>query len=178
MATSKVTEFISGRLFWPKIVGNPVPNYGGDAREWTFELEPDEEGLATLKKHGLSDRLKDKPDAKNPDKGKYIVLRQREFTAAGEKNNPIRVYNKENEAWPEGKLIGNASVGDVKVSIRDFGPGKKKGIYPAAVRVREAVEYTSSEFGRLDGVADKGAPKPKPNTKAKFGDDLDDDLPF
>ena len=181
MATSKATVFLSGRLFWAKVLGNPVPNYGGDAREWVFEFEPDEAGIEVLKKHKLSDRLKEKDDPKNPDKGRFLVLRQKEFRADGTPNNPIRIYDAEDNAWDATKLIGNASAADVKLDIRDYGVGKKKGIYPAAIRITDLVGYQSSEFGAMDKgdeVVEEDAPKPKRGKQAIPAGVLDDDLPF
>lgn len=178
MATSKSVEFLSGRLFWAKVTGNPVPNYGGDAREWTFEFEPDEAGVAILKKHGLLDRLKEKEDAKNPDKGRFLVLRKKEFSADGSENAPIRLYDKDQNKW-NGDLIGNGSKADVKIDIRDYGVGKKKGVYPVAIRVTDAVEYQSSEFGGMDKLENEAAAPAKGRKKAPvFDGDLDDDIPF
>lgn len=179
MATSKSVEFLSGRLFWAKVTGAPVPNYGGDAREWTFEFEPDEAGIAILRKHKLLDRLKEKEDAKNPDKGRYIVLRKKEFSANGDANAPIRLYNKEDAVW-DGGLIGNGSKADVKIDIRDYGVGKKKGVYPVAIRVTDPIEYQSSEFGGMDKIEAEAAAAPakKPRKAPEFAVDLDDDIPF
>jgi len=187
-ATSSVTEFISGTLYWAKIFGAPRPNYGGDANEWTFELVPDEAGIATLEKHGLTDRLK--TDKKDPERGKYIVLKKSELKKDGTPNTHIRVYNEANEKWPDDTMIGNGSRGDVKVNIADYGVGKFKGIYPSAIRVTELVKYASSEFGAMDD-ASGGSAKPAAKVAAKdrvaedFGTDnsdvakeLDDDVPF
>lgn len=176
MATNKAVEFLSGKLYWAKVTGAPVPNFGGDAREWTFEFEPDEAGVAILKKHKLADRLKEKDDAKNPDKGRFLVLRKKEFSADGKENPPIRIYDGEDNEWDRSKLIGNGSAADVKIDIRDYGVGKKKGVYPVAIRVTELVSYQSSEFGGMG--KDEGTPAKKAKTKAGFAEDLDDDIPF
>ena len=175
-AQNKTTVFLSGKLYWAKVLGNPVPNYGGDAREWTFEFEPDEKGVEILKKHKLDDRLKTKEDPKNPNKGKFIVLRQKELRFDGTPNNPIRIYDADDNAWDPSKLIGNATAADVKIDIRDYGVGKKKGIYPAAIRITELVSYQSSEFGGMDkGDEGAAAPKRKAAPQPKL---LDDDIPF
>lgn len=182
MANGKAVEFMSGKIYWAKVTGAPVPNYGGDAREWTFEFEPNEAGLAILKKHKLLDRLKEKEDAKNPDKGRFLVLRKKEFSSDGSPNQPIRIYDGEDNAW-DGSLIGNGSSADVKIDIRDYGVGKKKGVYPVAIRVTGLVPYQGTEFGGMDKIEQEAEEvevkktrkaQPKPN----FGDDLDDDIPF
>jgi len=177
--SSKAVEFMSGKIYWAKITGNPVPNYSKDGFEWTFEFEPDAKGVAALKKHGLADRLKNKEDAKNPDKGPFLVLRQKELRMDGKKNDPIRIYDSEDAEWDRSNLIGNGSAVDVKLDIRDYGVGKKKGIYPAAVRVNDLVVYQSSEFGAMDddGAAPKKAAKPKKEDKP-WDNELDDDLPL
>lgn len=176
-AVNKATVFVSGKLYWAKVLGEPRPNYGGDAREWTFELEPDEKGLALLKQHKLTDRLKDKYE----DRGKFFVLRKTEFTKDGNPNQPIRIYDNENNEWDRTKLIGNGSDADVKLDIRDYGVGKKKGVYPVAIRVTNLVAYQSSEFGGMD-KDDEASPTPKKSAKKDtFKEDfglVDDEVPF
>lgn len=182
-AVNKATVFLSGKVYWAKVIGAPRPNYGGDAREWTFEFEPDAEGLKVLKQHKLTDRLKDKYE----DRGRFLVLRKSEFNKDGNPNPPIRLYDGDDNEWDKTKLIGNGSDADVKLDIRDYGPGKKKGVYPVAIRVTDLVAYQSSEFGGMDRGED-AAPK-KGTSKSKtastfeedFGladDDLDDEIPF
>lgn len=176
-AANKATVFISGKLYWAKVLGEPRPNYGGDAREWTFELEPDEKGLALLKQHKLTDRLKDKYE----DRGKFLVLRKTEFNKDGNPNPPIRIYDGEDSEWERNKLIGNGSAADVKLDIRDYGVGKKKGVYPVAIRVTDLVAYQSSEFGGMDKDDDEATPAPKAKAKKdtfKQDFDLDDEVPF
>src|SRR5690606_22565274 len=106
------------KIYWAKIVGDKalVSNYDGDAREWTYEFAP--EDTSFLKSEGLLDRLKDKPDDKNPDKGDYLILRKPEFTKEGVKNEPIRIYDEGDQPW-DNRLIGNGSDVDVKLSIVD-----------------------------------------------------------
>lgn len=174
------TVFASGYVYWPKIVGDPIPNYERTGNEWAFEFEPDD--TTFLKDAKLLDRLKDpvdKPDEKNPEKGPYINLRKPEFTKDGKKNDPIRIYDGTGDAdveWDDRK-IGNRSRVDIKLRIVDYGKGKKKGIYTTAIRVTELVPYVANEFG--------GMGKPAPAKKVVKSvpsptvlEELDDDLPF
>jgi hypothetical protein len=189
MATKKAVEFLTGKIYWAKILGAPRPNYNDDAREWAFEFEPNEEGLQVIIKHGLADRIKGKgyaigTKAQHKDREPFLVLKKSEFNKEGEPNKPIRVYDADDTQWDEETLIGNGSSADVKIDIRDYGPGKKSGIYPVAVRIKELVPYVSNEFGGMDGGdAPKGkAPaKKKDDFKKDFGleddDPLDDPLP-
>ncbi len=179
-AVNKATVFLSGKVYWAKVIGAPRPNYGGDAREWTFEFEPDAEGLKVLKQHRLTDRLKDKYE----DRGRFLVLRKSEFNKDGNPNSPIRLYDGDDNEWDKTKLIGNGSDADVKLDIRDYGPGKKKGVYPVAIRVTDLVAYQSSEFGGMDkdDTPKKGTSKSKAAStfEEDFGladDDLDDEIP-
>lgn len=181
------TEFAKGRLFWAKIVGDKAlhNNYEGTAREWSFEFEPEDPSF--LKKHGLLDRLKDKEDAKNPDKGQFLVLRKPEFNSNDEKNDPIRIYDADNTEWDD-RLIGNGTSADVKLRIVDWGKGKKKSIWVTAIRVTDLVPYESNEFGAMDGGSDEPKRSKSASAKAKAAtskakqtedlDDLDDDIPF
>lgn len=176
----RTTVFVEGTVYWAKIFGDPVLNYEKDGREWTYELVPD--NVDFLKKAGLLDRLKSKPDAKNPDKGDYLMLKKPEFDSKGKPNTPIRVYDDEDAAW-DGRLLGNGTRVVAKLSIVDWGKGKKQSIYTTALRVEELVPYASNEFGSYDGAnAPKTATKAKtakPETKAAAGDFAElDDEPF
>lgn len=175
----RTTVFVTGKVYWPKIVGDKalVQNYERDGREWTVELAPDD--TTFLKDHKLLDRLKDKEDGKNPDKGDYLILRKAEFNKEGEKNEPFRIYDgtgDETVAWDD-RLIGNGTSVDAKLSIVNWGVGKKKSIYLTALRVTDLVPYLSDEFGGMDTAVKK---KPVKKAKAPTAelDELDDDLPF
>ena len=182
MANDSTTVFVSGRLFWAKIVGERalVPNYDGDSREWAFEFEPDDTSF--LKEHGLLDRLKEKEDLKNPDKGRYLIFRKPEFNRDGEKNEGYRIYDADNQPWGEERLIGNGSKADLKIRIRDWGRGKKDGVYAQAIRITDLVPYITSEFAGMDSNASfekpsKAVSKPKAKTKVDETDNFDDDIP-
>lgn len=183
-AVNKVTAFITGKLQWARILGKPTQNFNQDAREWRFELEPDEKGLQVLIKNGLTDRIKGAgynigTKGQHKDRPPFIQLKKPEFNKDGNPNPPIRIYDGDDNEWDKTKLIGNDSVADVKLDIRDYGAGKKKGIYPVAIRVNELVEYQVSEFGGMDQGEDAGkkpAGKVKKDTfKEDFG--LDDEIP-
>lgn len=182
MANKSTKVFVSGTIKWAKIVGDKalVSNYDGDAREWTFQFHPDQTDF--LKEHKLLDRLKDKGD----DQGPYLIIKKPEFNKDGEKNEPFRIYDADNEPWDD-RLIGNGSRVDVKLDIRDWGIGKKKSIYAAAIRVTDLVSYQSNEFAGMDnakaeGAGDAAAPAKtsKKVTKpvVELLDELDDDVPF
>lgn len=193
-AVNKATVFISGKLSWVKVLGDPVLNFNKDGREWTFELEPDEKGLQTLIKHGLTDRIKGRgynigTKGQHKERNPFIQLKKTEFNRDGNPNTPIRVYDaleapgnpKQDTDWDKTVLIGNGSSADVKLDIRDYGMGKKKGIYPVAFRVTDHVQYEASEFGGMDTSDEFPVNKkaPKKNTVVEdFGPDLDDEIPF
>lgn len=165
------TVFVSGKIYWAKIIGAPRTNYEGTGREWAYEFEPDD--VTFLKEHKLLDRLKDKYSDEG--RGDYITLRKPEFTSQGEKNEPIRIYDGDNQAWDTNKLLGNGTKVDAKLRIVDWGKGKKKSIYTLALRVTDLVPYVSNEFGGMDAAAPKTKTKPKATAVV---DELDDDIPF
>ena len=181
---NKTILFLSGKLSWAKVLGDPVLYYTKDARQWTFEIEPNEKGLQALIKNGLTDRIKGQgynTGTKNQHKDRppFIQLKKSEFSKDGSPNNPIRIYDQEDQDWDKDKLIGNGSLADVKVDIRDYGVGKIKGIYPVAIRVTDHVPYESSEFGGMDEDENEGASKkaaPKVNIQKDF--ELDDEIPL
>ena len=63
MAAKKTTIFVTAPIYWAKVLGEPRPNYDGDAREWTVEVEVTDELREHLKTHRLLDRIKDKNEA-------------------------------------------------------------------------------------------------------------------
>lgn len=147
---NRKTVYLKGYLYWVKVLDAPKPNFDGDAREWTFEFEPDAESMATLTENGLEDRVKDKRSKKNyEDREPFIILRRGEFKVDGDRNDKIRVVDAANEEWNSKTKIGNKTLADVKVQIVDWGPRKKKGIYPLAIRILELVPYVPNEFAPL-----------------------------
>lgn len=178
----RTTVFATGKIYWAKIIGEPRPNYEGTAREWSYEFEPDD--ITFLKEHRLLDRLKDKYSDQG--RGDFLTLRKPELNKDGEKNDPIAIYNENNEPWDD-RLIGNGSIVDVKLQIVDWGKGKKKSIYTRAIRVRELVPYTPNEFGAMDAKKSQEQTQEKPKSKAQGSkpeaqrdsfDGFDDDIPF
>ena len=197
-AVNKTTVFISGKIMWAKVLGEPALNYSKDGRQWSFEVELDEKSLQTLIKHGLADRIKGKgyklgTKGQHKDREPFIQFRKTELNKEGNKNDPIRIYDAEDNKWDpmlndKGQptnLIGNGSLGDVKLSVRDYGVGKQLGVYPDAIRITEHVEYEGggSEFGSYDNEGDETPAKPakaKAAKKSSFESDfdLDDDVPL
>lgn len=180
--TEFTTEFVSGKIYWAKVF-KPVDNYERTGKEWTFDFVPDEKGIEVLKKHRLLDRLKEPRD---PIPGDYIRLRKPELDKDGNRNDPIRVLDEDNEDWENGN-IGNGSSADLRLTIADFGKGKKKAIWTSAIRVTDHVPHeggTQSDdpFG---GYSSSSASPKKTTKKAPKGktvveelDELDDDIPF
>ncbi len=177
--TDYTTVFVPGTVYWAKIIGGPVSNYEGDGKEWTYELVPDD--VTFLKEHKLLDRLKDRADPKNPDKGDFLVLKKPELDSEGNKNDPITIYDSDNQEW-DGRKLGNGTRVVAKLTIVDWGKGKKQSIWTKAIRVEDLVPYEGNEFSGFDGPSAAG----KVSAKAVKGsakqvaalDDLDDQIPF
>ena len=180
--TTSTTIFVPGTIYWPKIVGYKalVDNYERTGKEWAYELVPDD--TAFLKEHRLLDRLKDKEDPKNPDKGEFLLLRKPELNRDGERNDPINIYDKDGSVWNEDTLLGNGTRVVAKLIIKDCSVGKNKSIYTNALRIEEHVPYTSDAFAGYDdgGATEKKMKKEatSASAKAKRNVELDDDLPF
>lgn len=186
--SNSTTVFVPGTVYWAKIVGRKslVDNYERTGKEWTYELVPDD--ISFLKEHRLMDRLKDKEDPKNPDKGDFLILKKPELNKDGEENAPITIYDSEGNPWGEDRLLGNGTRVVAKLRIMDWGVGKKKSIYTTALRVESLVPYEGNAFSAYDAETPKDfadeatedTPKkapPKGRGKQPVAD-LDDDLPF
>lgn len=166
-----VTIFSTGKIYWAKVIGAPRDNYEKTGKEWSLDFMPDD--ISFMSENGLADRIK--TDAKGHIPGPYIRLRKNEMNKEGEKMPPIRIYDENNEDWDD-RLLGNETKVVAKINIKDYGKGKKKGMYIQALRVEELVEFKSSDFGAYDKVEGKTFTK-KAVTKRPV-DDLDDDIPF
>lgn len=170
------TVYATGEIYWCKALGKPVMNYDGDAKEWTFDFVPDDTDF--LKEHRLLDRLKE--DKKGLMSGDFLHLKKPELDSEGEKNDPIRFYDSDNKPWDRTVNIGNKSKADLKLTIVDWGRGKKKSIWVAAVRITDHVPYEVDEFAGM-GSSETTKPKTKAKPKTKRNEnleDLDDDIPF
>jgi hypothetical protein len=180
------TEFVTGEIWWCKALGNPVDNYDGDAKEWTLDFVPDDTEF--LKKHRLLDRLKEDKTGNMP--GEYIRIRKPELNKDGEKNQPMKFYDSDDMPWDRETLIGNGSKALLKITIADWGKGKKKSIWMEAARITDHVEYQGGggklfeayDNGEVEDTAPKKeakkAPKPKTKKTDEEMEDLDDDIPF
>lgn len=170
------TVYATGKLYWCKALGKPVMNYEGDAKEWTLDFEPD--NTEFLKEHRLLDRLKE--DKKGNIEGEFLHLKKPELDSEGKPNDPIRFYDADNKQWDRAVAIGNGSSVDMKLTIVDWGKGKKKSIWVAAVRVTDHIPYEADEFSGMGKPAKetKAAKKPATKKKAEALEDLDDDIPF
>lgn len=179
MANKYTTHVIRGTLHWAKVLGQPLMNDYAKQRQWSVDVTPNAEGMATLKRLKLQGKMKNKDDAR----GDFISFRVSEFKKSGEENEPINIVDVEGNPWPSHKKIGNGSIADVKFSYCDY--GQTKGSYVKAIRILEHVPYVTQEFAPLDeddeffAADDDVEPA---NMHGQDGevpevDDLDDDVP-
>ena len=149
-------------------------------REWNVDVTPDAEGKALLKKLGIADRLR-QPKEGDSRTEPFLSFRHKEMKADGTKAEPIRIVDANNDAW-DGRLIGNGSQVDVKFVVKDYGVGKKKGVYIRAIRVLDLVPYVSQDFAPLSSddefFSADAEDKPADSFTVKDAlDELDDDVP-
>lgn len=187
MTSKATTHVIRGTLNWAKVIGEPRMNTFTDEREWSVDVTPDENGLAEIKRLGVADKLKE-PKANDTRREKYLSFRQKEFRTDRDgnrvKNDPIKIVDAQGNPWPENKLIGNLSVGDVKFRLPPKVAGRPRGLYIQAIRVLEHVPFEIEEFAPLGDddeyfgsgrKADEGRAQ-EPDSAS--GDELEDDVPF
>jgi len=184
--TDFVTEFMSGTFYWAKVF-KAVDNYERTGKEWTFNFIPDENSIAVLKKHRLLDRLK---EANDTVPGDFLILRKPERDKDDKLNDPIKVKTADNEDWDvrENGLIGNGSKGDIRITVADFGKGKKKAIWTNAIRVTEHVPHEGgtqsndpfADYKTCETSAKPETKKAKPAKAAPLSelDDDEDEIPF
>lgn len=175
---------IRGSANWAKVVGAPRLNTYTNEKEWSIDVTPDKEGRALLRRLGIADRLRE-PKEGDFRTETFISFRHRELKKDGNKADPIRIVNANNEPWGN-DLIGNGSTVDVKFVVKDYGKGKKPGVYIRAIRVLELVPYVPQDFAPLstddeffaEGGVENDAPASKfASLPEGMEPELDDDIP-
>ena len=155
--------------------------FTGD-KEWSIDVTPDADGLKLLKKLGVADRLREPKEGDERTEG-FMSFRHKELKKDGSPADPLRVVNANNDKWGN-DLIGNGTVVDAKFVCKDYGVGKKKGVYLRAIRVLEHVPYVAQDFAPLETddeffAADDSTPEadltPLP---VGMEPELDDDVPM
>lgn len=141
------THIIRGVAHWAKVLGAPRLNQFTGNKEHSIDVTPDAEGRKLMKKIGLADRLREPKDGDTRTES-FISFRHNELRKDGTKNDPIRIVAADNSPWGN-DLIGNESLVDAKFVVKDYGPGKKKGMYLRAIRVLEHVPYVVQDFAPL-----------------------------
>lgn len=139
-----VTLVLRGKAMFAKILGDPIPNYNKDGKEWKMDFVLQPSSIKELKEAGIGDRVKTKIDYLE---GAPFLSFKHKFV--DENTKPIKVVDVQGNEWDQKKLIGNGSDVDVKFVVMDFGPGKKKGVYIRSVRVLKLVPYERKEFDEL-----------------------------
>lgn len=176
---------IRGEFNWAKVTGTARPYSGNPKYDkgpyWSLDVTPDADSLAKIKAAGISKKLREPGENDSRTEG-FLSLKVLENRADGSKNEPPRIVDVENKPW-NGSLIGNGSIGEVRVKVKDYGSGSEKGAYLQAIRVLKHVPYEGGGFAEIseddEFFAGKGSPE-KEDTKGEAGnpDDLDDDIPY
>jgi hypothetical protein len=154
MADNITTLVYRGKLQYAKVLGDPVPNYAKDGKEWKFDFIPNDPETAAkeLKGLGVGDRFRTKENSDGTlayDGRSFLTFKQKAERADGSPNTPIRVVDIKGNPWPQDVLLGNETVADVKFVVIDNGKGRFNGVYPRSIRVLELVPYATKEFDDL-----------------------------
>lgn len=179
-----VVTVIRGELNWAKIVGKARPYTGNPKYDkgpyWSVDITPDAKSRELLKKYGIDKKLRT-PKENDERKESFLSLKVLENRADGTKNDPPKITTLQGQPWDD-SLIGNGSIGDIKIKIKDYGAGSEKGVYFQALRVLKHVPYEAQAFAPLspddeffagaEGSSDTDA------EPMETVEDLDDDIPF
>lgn len=145
---------IRGVLNYAKVLGKARPHTGNPKYDkgpyWSVDVSPLKTHASLIEKFGLEEKLRDpsEKDKNRVGRDKYLSLRVLENRSDGEKNSPPRVVDAQGNPW-DGSLIGNGSIGDVRVKVVDYGKGVEKGVYLQALRILDHVPYESNDFEPL-----------------------------
>lgn len=174
---------LRGEANWAKVIGKARPYTGNPKYDkgpyWSIDLTPDEKSLGLIKSNKIDGKLRD-PGEKDSRTEPFLSLRVLEFRPDGEKNNPPKIIDASGRDWGD-DLIGNGSVVDVMVKVKDYGKGVEKGVYLQKIRVLKHVSYAGGDFEPLsEEDAYFAAPESSGKADSKGSpnlDDLDDDFP-
>ena len=148
MANKTQTVVIRGKLMYAKVLGEPIPNFAKDGKEWKTDIVVPKSVKKEMTSYGIADRIKMKDNY--ADGEPYMSFKQAEFKASGEPNKHIEIVDILGKPWPKDKLIGNGSVADLKFAVVDYGPGKKPGAYIRSLRILDHVPYDGgNSFGAV-----------------------------
>lgn len=172
---------IRGTLDWAKIVGKARPYTGNPKYDkgpyWSVDITPDAKSLKAIEDAGISKKLRDPTQSKSEKetrKAPYLSLKINEKKPDGDLNSPPNIQDILGGKWPSDTLIGNGSVADILVKVKDYGSGSEMGCYFQKMRVLKHVPFEGGDFEELseDDEFFGGG------TDVTEEDDLSDDVPF
>lgn len=187
--SKNVTVTFRGKLSYAKLIGDPVLNYNKDGKEWTTDLQIDNDLVKEAKRLGIGDKVRTKETYLDGEP--YLTFRHRELRKNGDENGPIPIVDILGNPWDNDKLLGNGTDADIQFVITSGGP--RKGIYMRKVRILNLVPYERQDaLEKIDKddpfykqmkeaqerallEAQQKAETPAEESEAE---DLDDDLPF
>jgi len=153
------THTFRGKASFAKVLPDQLSlNYNKDGKEWKIDLEIDEATVKEAKKLKIGDKIRrgepyEKDGVEKPaylGGRPYLTFRQSELRRDGTPNDPIEIKDILGKPWDYSKEIGNESVIDLRFAVVDNGPGKKRGMYPRAIRVLEHVPFERKTFDDID----------------------------
>lgn len=179
---------IRGKLHWAKLTGDARPYTGNPKYDkgpyWSVDITPDAKSRKLIAEAGISEKLREPKGEKETRKETFITLKQLLKKADGSNNKPPKIINIQNQPWGEA-LLGNETIADIKVKVKDYGSGSEKGVYLQAVRVLQHVPYEGgaafeelSEDDEFFAAATEGLSEPDSEGNSSYSDQLDDEVPF
>jgi hypothetical protein len=175
---------IRGKVHWAKVTGAARPYTGNPKYDkgpyWSIDITPDAKSREKIEAAGIADKLRTPKGEKETRKETYLSLKQLETKKDGGKNKSPKISDIKGQEW-DGSDIGNESICDIKVKVKDY--GTTVGAYLQEIRVLQHVEYNGA--GGFEPLSEDdeffaASGKAEPDTKGEAGnpDDLDDDIPF
>lgn len=138
---------LQGNAYWAKIIGPPTFNKFENANEWTFDVAISDETASKLTAEGAGPYVKE-PKSDDDHGGRpYLRFKRREINRDGTKAKPFKIVDAKGNDWPEGELIGNGSVLNVKFNLQPVGMGVNKGAMKPSALAIQVVKHERYEGG-------------------------------
>lgn len=185
---------VRGRLDWAKITGDARPYTGNPKYDkgpyWSLDITPDTASRAKIKAAGIEKKLREPKGEKDTRTETFLTLKHLRNGKDGKVNKPPVIVNIQGQPWGD-ELIGNGTIADVMIKVKDYGSGSEMGAYLQKTRILDHVPYGGADFEEVSEddeffskavEADRGSNGEtlKVDTKgeAPESDELDDDIPF
>lgn len=135
---------INGKIYWAKVLGEPIQSNFDDYREWSFDLTLDDTAMKTLADAGMDPAVVRNND---DERGNFITFRRREFRKDGTAGRPFSIVDRNTQPWDPKVRIGNGTVANVIMALNVRTIKRVEVLRPSAksIQIVHLVKYLGGD---------------------------------